>query len=274
MPVSNKERKLKAGQLTAIEFSQQMILTRDLDPTYCVLWEAKLEPELRDKFLLAYLCFYHFGTASWICSQPDYWKALAAAAATAEHPRASERRHFRGEQAVRAVRELTALRQTPSEVVLGWKPPGLRPKALEVMQCVRRHRGFGPWVAFKAADLLERLGVFSVQFVAADVFNMYESPRLGAELVAKQQGVGKEEACGYALRHLSDALCKILAPPRYERVVNIQEIETCLCKYLSYWNGHYKLGQDIIEVKHAIERYGKLELSQRLLKAGKKAELW
>ena len=42
---------------------------------------------------------------------------------------------------------------------------------------------------------------------------------------------------------LRDAgLLKSMAPPEYERAINMQEIETCLCKYHSYYHGHYKGG--------------------------------
>jgi hypothetical protein len=262
------------NELNALEFSRQLITLNDLDPTYVVLWYAQLEPELKAKFLLAYLCFYHFGTASWICSQNNYWQGMMDAAATKERPRASERRHFRGGQATRAIQDLIDLKLTPLRIVQHWSNGKIKPSALEVIQQVKNHRGFGDWVSFKAADLLERLAIVQVQFTPDDVFNMYESPRLGAELIAAQHDVPMEQACQFAYNHLTAGLKDLLAPPRCERRLNIQEIETCLCKYHSYHKGHYKLGQDVIEVRHAIELYGSLPMSKRLFNAGKSGGLW
>ena len=258
-----------------LAFSRKLIQTQDLDPTYVVLWHANLKSEVRAKFLLAYFCFYHFGTASWITSQEDYWGSLLAAAATKEHPRSSERRHFRGQQAIKAVADLRGLRLTPSEIIEQLIGQNKKPSALEVMNRVKNHRGFGDWMAFKAADILERLGMCDIQFSAEDVFRMYESPRLGAELVAQQHGY-TGEPCQFAYELLSSNLGNLLAPPRLERTINIQEIETCLCKYHSHYKGHYTVGKDIAEVKHALTlpQYEQLRLSKWLIKAGNKGGLW
>ena len=45
-----------------------------------------------------------------------------------------------------------------------------------------------------------------------------------------------------------------LAPPEYEREINMQEIETCLCKYHSYYHGHYKAGEDIERLHMRIDK--------------------
>ncbi|MBZ4299837.1 hypothetical protein LAJ56_17985, partial [Streptococcus pneumoniae] len=53
---------------------------------------------------LAYWCFYHVGTASWIADRSvGYWQRMEKAAGSKEYPRSSERRHFRGGQATRSV---------------------------------------------------------------------------------------------------------------------------------------------------------------------------
>lgn len=256
------------------EFGRALLETGDLDPTYIVLWEAKLEPELNGKFLLAYWCFYHFGTAAWISSQGDYWKALCGAASTKEHPRSSERRHFRGGQAIRAVEQLRGLHLTPSEIVRQLGSHAESPTLSTVMQRVKRHRGFGDWIGFKVADMLERLDLCPVQFNWQDVMFMYEAPRKGAELVASELGYTGPDPYGFAYSQISAKLGALQAPPRRERGINIQEIETILCKYKSHKNGRYVVGHDIEEVRHGLLKYAKCKLAQRLLAAGKTGGLW
>ena len=255
-------------------FGRALIETGDLDPTYIVLWEAQLEPELRAKFLLAYWCFYHFGTASWISSQGNYWEALLGAASTKEHPRSSERRHFRGGQAIRAVEELLGLRLTPARLVAQLGSQGESPTLSTVMSRVKRHRGFGDWIGFKVADMLERLDLCPIQFKPEDVFSMYEAPRKGAELVASELGYTGEDPYTFAYDAILEQLGDLQAPPRRERGINIQEIETILCKYKSHKNGRYVVGHDIEEVRHGLLRYAKCKLSQRLLVAGNTGGLW
>ena len=46
------------------DFADEMIQTRDLDPVYCVLSDAQLDPDQLDRWLFAYFCFYHVGAAS------------------------------------------------------------------------------------------------------------------------------------------------------------------------------------------------------------------
>ena len=263
-----------AERLDVFQFGRQLIETGDLDPTYIVLWESQLEEELRGRFLLAYFCFYHYGTAAWISSQGDYWEALLGAASTKEHPRSSERRHFRGQAAIDAVLALRGRCLSPAKLVARLGHRGETPTLSTVMGRVKKHRGFGDWIGFKVADMLERLDLCPVQFKPEDVFEMYEAPRKGAELVAEQMGYTGEDPYGFAYNTILEQLGDLQAPPRRERRINIQEIETILCKYKSHWNGHYGVGKDIIEVRHGLLRYAKCKLAQRLLRAGKSGQLW
>ncbi len=259
--------------LDPVEFGRQLIKSQDLDPTYVVLWSMEWSKEKQCKFLLSYWCFYHFGTAAWITSQPNYWTAFTTAAGSKDYPRASERRHFRGKAATDAVLELLRRNLTPSELISGLNPNLEAESLLNVMQRVQEWRGFGSWISFKVADMLERLNLAKISFQPDDVFRMYESPRLGAEYIAKQAGWAGDPY-KYAYNLLNKKLGHMLAPPRFERKINIQEIETVLCKYLSHVNGRYKIGKDIHEVRESIGKYPDLYLSQELIAAGHRGGLW
>lgn len=270
--------KPKFEPLSVFEFGKQLVETADLDPVYVVIWESPLvrDQEKLAKWLWGYWLFYHMGTASWLVDQPNFWKALAAAAATKEHPRSSERRHFRGAQAIKAVESLRALRLTPSELISGLVD-GDQPLELStVLQRVKQHRGFGDWIAFKVADMLERLQCARILFRPDHIFEMYDSPRKGAEDMSVRHGPfqGNLYVWAYHMLCKSTELRLLLAPPRYERRLNIQEIETILCKWHSHLAGHYTVGKDIAEIKHGLERYEHTPTAKLLWQAGQKGGLW
>lgn len=267
-------------KLSVVEFGKQLIATKDLDPVYVLLYAAELPHSKLCDWLLAYFCFYHCGTASWIADASGivgdrYFDRLAAAARNAEHPRGSERRHFRGEQANKAVAELRATGLAPGGII-GRIIRGEGNTLAEVMGRVKELRGFGDWIAFKVADIVERLGLAQVEFKPEDIFNMYSEPRKGADLVWAAHSKRAEQPTDYmwVYGYLKKRLEGLKAPPRYERDLNIQEIETILCKFKSHTNGHYPVGKDIKEIKHALERYKHTRTANKLIAAGHKGGLW
>lgn len=286
--------RLDGDKLSVFDFGRKLLETKDIDPVYVILNEVLKGPwtynhDLLYRWLVSYWCFYHVGTANALAgsaiegaeavvvTEDWFWKRLAAAAATKEYPRSTERRHFRGENAISCVSSLLGLRLTCAELVTALGSPTESPSFLECARRVKTHRGFGDWAAFKIADMLERLGLCPVQFKPSDVFNMFDSPRKGAKLVAATIGLshgGYKDVFEAVYETIEDELSDILAPPRYERKINIQEIETILCKWHSYMHGHYHIGKDIHEVHEALKKFSKYRTSQDLLAAGKTGGLW
>ena len=253
---------LISGQLGILEFGKQLVESGDLDPVYLILWRAKFNPIKLRRWLLAFFCFYHCGTCSWIVDQPNYWAAMTEAANTSKHPRGTERRHYRGEAARKSMEYLRSrgvdglFRGLEGELELA-----------EAMSYVTEWVGFGKWIAFKVADMLERLEICRINFSATDTF-LFESPREGAELVAENYGdrIAKEDAPRWALAYLGKRLGKLLAPPRYERTLNGQEYETILCKWKSHLNNHYPVGHDLEELRLGLMRYTGSRTAQTLLR--------
>lgn len=277
--------------LSVFEFGKQLVESRDLDPVYVAVYEYGFPPERLADFLLLYWCFYHCGTVSWIMAhggseKEKFWEALSEAANGKTHPRATERRHFRGKNAKEAVLGLRSLRLTGFELVKALAEPNAGealgkavggpaggPSLGSVVARIGRWKGFGPWIGFKAADMLERLGVAPIAFRPSDVFKLYDAPRKGADLVIEQYGLGKGKYLAvYNL--LIRELGKLKAPPRYERTLNIQEVETILCKYKSHLSGHYEVGKDIEELRHGLEKYHHCATASGLLLGGHKGGLW
>src|SRR5690606_28721140 len=97
------------------EFGRRLITTGDLDPVYIALHGAKLDDPVLHRWLIAYWCLYHCGVASYLSEFEGvrFWQELHRAARNEEPaptgerwPRGSERRHWRGQQAIKSCGEL------------------------------------------------------------------------------------------------------------------------------------------------------------------------
>jgi Alpha-glutamyl/putrescinyl thymine pyrophosphorylase clade 2 len=265
-------------------FGHHLLDSGDLDPVYLMLHQGELPPEQRDRWLVAYWCLYDCGAASYISEFEDkaFWIALMTAAVNeaptplgGRWPRGHERRHFRGQQGIDAVKELMTKYSGPEEMVNyvshGHFQPHVRVKFSEVAERVRSHRGFGPWMAFKVCDMLDRLGIRTVDFAQADVF-MFEDPAKAAEMLYRQHAglpetakVKREIIIPQVVKHLCEAFSEHYAPPLGDRPVGLQEVETVLCKYKSHLNGHYPLNNDIDEIRAGLGEWSRISETARHL---------
>ena len=264
--------------MDCFEFGRKLIEANDLDPVYVLLWNSNFDRSKMKRWLLAYWAFYHVGTASWISEgQPlvngGYWKRFMDAAQSKDYPRCPERRHFRGQNAINSV---TYLQSVGLDDL--FKPLLLPRKqtAAEVMKKVQTWVGFGPWIAFKVTDMLERLGLATIHFDTETVF-LFDSPKEGARRLWESLGSpSKEESRieSWAIETLLNDMGHLKAPPQFERLVNAQEMETVLCKHFSYSKGRYKIGEDIHSCRKSLLRFARTQTCQQLLKAGKIGKLW
>jgi len=260
-------------QMEVYQFGERLLDTLDLDPVYVILWDSDLDDGEMKRWLVAYWCFYHMGTASWIASGGiDYWDRMKLAASSREYLRNRERRHFRGGLAEKSVAYLSSrgLDDLFNPLISD------SPKPLtEVMRSVQDWVGFGPWIGFKIADMLECLQLCPVVFDSASVF-LFDSPRAGAEEMWTRYGKGErpEDVGGWALAGILAHLGSRVSPPGGFRDVGVQEAETVLCKWKSYLGGHYTIGEDVEGTRRDLLRYSKTKMSQRLLKAGERGGLW
>lgn len=278
------------NKLSLLDFGKQLIDSKDLDPVYILLQESGMERQKLWKWLIAYWCFYHVGTASYLSekkAEEEFWAELMVGAKSqgnATHPRAPERRHFRGKNAVDSVEYLRSRGLFGLNSLTGLFEYCYRIEAeltvSEVMKHVQEWKGFGPWIAFKVADMLERLGLVKVDFGLTDGF-IYDSPAKGADLAWGEYGgypptKSTAEVITWAMDYilLSDEIPFTLAPPRYERAVNVQEAETILCKWHSHMKGGYHIGEDIESCKKALMRFARCRTAQLLLSSGRKGGLW
>lgn len=276
------------------EFGDALIRTRDLDPVYVGLVGAKLDKPQLARWLLAYWCFYHVGAASFLSEWEggDFWHFMKAAAenqygpadpslhwlpnrvphvpADSRWPRAAERRHFRGEKCVQAIRwlqnESAGIPEAPVMDLTRGCPPNLSEK--DIMARVQLWPMFGPWIAFKAADMMERVWGLPVQF-DRNLGLMYEEPRAALTMMLSNRVVDVEvpgtrlDETWYYNRLLT-YFSPRTAPPG-GRPCGPQEVETILCKWKSHMGGHYWVGKDVHEQRQALVGWG--ETAERVLRA-------
>jgi hypothetical protein len=244
-------------------FGNRLLDTKDLDPVYVGLVGARLESDQRARWLFAYWAFYHVGLASFLSELEgrEYWRWLRVAAVndgthglklpTERWPRAAERRHFRGKRCVDAVDQLSRTR--PEERV-----DSLRDctTAEEVMDVVQGWPMFGPWIAFKAADMLERCDGVDLAF-ERDLGLVYQEPRSALDILSRYHTVrGERWEPMVWWNMLLERWQYTPAPPQGSRRCGPQEVETILCKWKSHQKGNYPVGKDIHEVREALPGWG------------------
>jgi hypothetical protein len=259
-------------RLSVEAFGRALIDTGDLDPVYIALAKVEWTEEQRKRFLVSYWLFYHPGAACWMAQQSSFWDGALSAARNMETfpsplgdrwPRASERRHFRGDKAVSAVHELARRFGAAHELVDFVADAA--PAYPQLFNRVCSLPQFGPWMAFKVADMLERVLCVPVDFDLNSV-TMFDDPKKAALMVWRDKlGFGEtakpkdpDKAIQDVVSHLIYAFRDLSAPPSYDRAIGYQEVETVLCKWKSHVNGHYPVGKDCREIREGLEAWAKV----------------
>lgn len=265
------------AKLRIEEFGRALILTEDLDPIYSALVEARksgayTKPQL-DRWLIAYWCFYHAGVASFMSEMEgtEFWHWMMRAAENEQEspaggrwPRGSERRHFRAKNATAAIYHLAKTWGAYPEDMVAYlsapEAPGVGLTFKVVSGRAQENVSFGPWIGFKVADMVERVLGVPVSFDNASVF-MFKDPEKAAMMLwEEREGRNypagakpkRDVILGNVTRYLINEFRDLKAPPLFDRPINIQEVETVLCKWKSHINGHYPLMNDIDEINEGL----------------------
>ena len=261
-------------RLTVEDFGRALIESGDLDPVYIAVRQVERGEEWHKRWLVAYWLFYHPGAACYMADATEprlFWNRVLNAAKNVHPsplgerwPRASERRHFRGAKSEQAVTELSQRFTDAKDLVddlevaaeAGYK--ALYKRVCELPQ-------FGPWMAFKVADMLERCLDVPVIFDLASV-TMFDDPKKAALMVAREKmGLAAETrfkdpdaTIREVVKHLMNEFKDLSAPPSHNRPIDYQEVETVLCKWKSHVNGHYPVGKDCREIREGLSAWAKV----------------
>jgi len=244
-------------RLGVIEFGRLLLETEDLDPLYVILRRSGMTRGELCRWLVCYWCYYHAGLCSWVVDQgrPRFWKTLKQIAEGGkEYPRGTERRHFRGRLAMESIDRLCR-RFVSAENLVNWLAKG--ESAYGVCARVLSLYGFGDWIKWKIPDMLERLGIARIEFELRDLRLMFSTSKEGAEETCRVCSIEATDGLVGAHQYLILHLGGMLAPPLYDRTINVQETETIFCKWKSHLGGHYPVGKDTIEIAHGLKRYEK-----------------
>lgn len=274
--------------MNAKSFGEQLVVTGDLDPIYLMLNNGPLDAPTTARWCLAYWMFYHAGVASRIAEHDgeSFWAHVWAAQVN-KWPRGTERRHFRGANADNAIRYLEATYPNPEDAcaqlagydiwdsLVDAAPIDPVPFAL-VASRAQQWVGFGPWIAFKIADMIDVCIGIPVHFPQNSSV-WYDEPvkggfwaeraRLYSDDIRMEALKADDEATPPDMqRYIVDSIIPdylewyrengVVGPDN--RGVGIQELETIFCKYKSHLNGHYPIGKDTREIIHALDDWGPL----------------
>jgi len=232
-------------KLGCLAFGKLLIESKDLDPVYVLTLENKdlYEDKRRLKrWLLAYWSFYHMGTASWIAEKEvTFWPRFEAAANSKDYPRCTERRYFRGKAASKSYDYLKSIGIDDL-----FSPLERDQSCSSLMKEVGKWYGFGPWISFKVADMIDALNLAAIEFKTEDVY-LFDSPLEGARRLRQSlsANVSDSDLPAWAVSYILSKLGHLKAPPSMARNIDTQEAETVLCKWKSYTNNSYHIGEDI-----------------------------
>lgn len=228
-------------------FTERIYKEWDADPGYYALQHTGLDWSQRLRAAVAWCSYYNLGIAADASQYQGkrFWDYLEKIYPTAK--RATERRHFRGQQGLKALAQ--------------WRSVWPKPEALADFMCdghtyfdIRRQGKqvvqYGDYFYWKWCDLHEVLGFGAVDMTGSEKHSP-KLPQQGAHLIYEMGSVNGEigfvpdkEVVAYIYDGVSDFGRKNNIPPRTTRArkFGIQEAETVCCVYKQMSSGSYIYG--------------------------------
>lgn len=233
------------------EFAAKTIYTDDLDPVYVALYKCGMPEDMLMRWCAAFVTYYHMGTACQLCTLKDdeFWTELWTRYDTA--PRASERRHFRGEAGKKAIKAWIQTYGTPERFFAAC----MQPSFMKLLQLSIPQ--IGHYFTWKCMDLREAVFGYEVDWTDSE-YHMVALPMQGLDVIFPDLQNKKRANYAEALLRVADAIRYINAPPRGVRPCGVAEAETVCCMAKSYYKSQKPIGKDIVEKRHDLTGYGEI----------------
>lgn len=256
-------------KLSFEDFGAHLLTSGDLDPIYIALNRCAFAPEQRNRWLTAYCAFYNAGFACWASDEVDaqiYWNKLMIAAKNEvptpfgeRWPRAKERRHFRGQQAVQGIVDWSSKYAGEPGKMFDYIGQNSGGSFDIVLKRAQQHRSVGNWLGFKMVDLVD--ACMGIDIGQSDVMHfMYEAPRVSLlnrwreknKLPPEAKPKDEKATILAVVDYCREAFKSYEVPHKPNRPVDMFCLETIFCKFQSHLNGHYPLNNDLHEISEGL----------------------
>ena len=229
------------------EYARLTVITNDLDPIYVALYKSGWDEAKLLRWCAAMVTYYHAGAACKLADLQgdDFWEALWHTYDTT--PRSSERRHFRGEAGLKAMKHWINTYKTPEKFMLAC----MKPTFMDALRSGVPQ--IGVYFTWKACDFREAVFGYDVNWDGAER-NMLKSATNGLDVLFGQEGVKLDYS--KEILKIIDAIKALPAPPRYSRQCGIAEAETIACGVRQYYTHRVPIGQDIADKRNSLTGFG------------------
>lgn len=236
------------------QFSEVLIQTGEIDPSYCMLYAARFASiygeEWVKRFCVAYLLFYHTGTAAKAADHEGaaFWRYLEEAWHDTRS-RGPERRHFRGDKSWEALKFCSQYHPRKPEDM--FDTPRLAYNYKQFHAAAAEYPQFGDYFIWKWND-------FST-CVFDDVRNLEDCARFLPSVPIKAlQNVWPDRSWLESFEYLTNLISDIPEPfsMNRRRMCGPQEAETIACSIKGYVLQHPQtyIGYDIHEKHVQLEK--------------------
>jgi hypothetical protein len=246
-------------------FAHKLFDNEEADPMYYALERADIDVHTRLRFTAAWCTYYHPGVAAVIAEHHDkeFWDVLSGY--YPHSPRASERRHFRGNSGLKAIAQWREKFPHPEDMILAtWGDTFFK-----VRERCKGIAQIGQYFVWKLADVQDRVFKYPCDFTGAENYSP-KVPQDAAHMIFKEMHpemvINAKELVPYVYNKIIAELQPRNSPPRYDRRINMQEAETVCCVYHQYLGGGYFYGSRTGKAFRRLSEYP-CALSSKLLDA-------
>jgi hypothetical protein len=242
-------------------FAKKMFALEDADPGYCLLKRARIPYEQKLRYVLAWCTFYNPGIAA-VASQyanSMFYDYLRSVYPTAK--RASERRHFRGQAGLKALKQWQDLYPHPEAMIEACYGPTY----LDVRANMKHMAQMGNYFYWKLADVWDTVFDKPISFVGCEKY-MPKVPQQGAEIIngLEYPGLGMgplSEIMGVITNHIQRFRYNV----KPFRRLALQEAETVCCVFKQHVVGDYQLGYRTAKAEARLLSVDKSKTTKALL---------